>query len=281
MPNISAESPNGNIPNIEVVAAVIERDGLILCAQRKDGGELARKWEFPGGKLEAGETRQGALERELDEELGVRIETGAYLLSVDHRSAEFSITMHAYMAAIAEGLPTLREHLAVRWLRRDELRTLDWAPADVPIVERLLEMTSCPFCRVPREQRFYDGPFVFGIWDSHPASPGHALLIPKRHAPTWFDASTEEKVELLAAIDAARAAIERKHSPDGYNIGINVGAAAGQTVFHLHVHVIPRYKGDVREPRGGVRCVISGKADYPASRFTKTGPTDPLELFVK
>jgi mutator protein MutT len=255
----SAEAANGTIPNIEVVAAVIERDGLILCAQRKDGGELARKWEFPGGKLESGESRQGALERELDEELAVRIETGAYLMSVQHRYADFSITMHAYLAAITEGDATLREHLAVRWLRRDELRTLDWAPADLPIVERLLETASCPFCRIPLEQRFYDGNYVFGIWDSHPASPGHALLIPKRHAPTWFDASPEEKLELLAAIDAARAAIERNHSPDGYNIGINVGAVAGQTVFHLHVHVIPRYKGDVSEPKGGVRCVISGR----------------------
>lgn len=263
----SVEAANGTIPRIEVVAAVIERDGLILCAQRDDeGGELARKWEFPGGKLEPGETRQRALERELDEELGVRIDTGAYLMSVEHRYAEFSIVMHAYMATIAEGQILLCEHLAVRWLRREELRTLDWAPADMPIVERLMEIATCPFCRVPPEQRFYDGSYVFGIWDSHPVSPGHALLITKRHAPTWFDASPEEKAELLAAIDAARAAIELSHSPDGYNIGVNVGAAAGQTVFHLHVHVIPRYKGDVKEPRGGVRHVIMGGASYPDNR---------------
>lgn len=255
------KTASGSIPHLEVVAAVIERDGLILCAQRKDEGELARKWEFPDGKPESGETRQGALERELDEELGVRIETGAYLMSVEHQYSKFSIAMHAYMAAIAEGQPELREHLAIRWVRRDELRTLDWAPADLPIVERLMETTACPFCRVPKDQRFYDGTYVFGIWDSHPVSPGHALLIPKRHAPTWFDASPEEKSELLSAIDAARAAIERTHSPDGYNIGVNVGAAAGQTVFHLHVHVIPRYKGDVREPRGGVRHVISGRGE--------------------
>jgi diadenosine tetraphosphate (Ap4A) HIT family hydrolase len=90
-------------------------------------------------------------------------------------------------------------------------------------------------------------------------SPGHALVIPRRHVATWFDASLEEKAELLAAVDAARAAIERTNSPDGYNIGVNVGAAAGQTVFHLHVHVIPRYKGDVKEPRGGVLHVLPGK----------------------
>jgi len=133
--------------------------------------------------------------------------------------------------------------------------------ADWPVVEKRMEHSTCPFCRIPVEQRFYDGTLVFGIWDSHPASPGHALLIPKRHVTTWFDASREEQAELLSAIDAARAAIEKTRSPDGYNIGVNVGAAAGQTVFHLHVHVIPRYEGDVQNPRGGVRRVLPGKGE--------------------
>ena len=122
-----------------------------------------------------------------------------------------------------------------------------------------METAACPFCRISADERFYDGPLVFGIWDSHPVSPGHALLIPKRHVASLFDASPEEKAELLAALDAARAAIERTHAPDGYNIGVNVGAAAGQTVFHLHVHVIPRYTGDAANPRGGVRHVLSGR----------------------
>lgn len=118
---------------------------------------------------------------------------------------------------------------------------------------------NCPFCHIPAEQRFYDGTLVFGIWDSHPASPGHALLIPKRHVPTWFDATPEEQAELLSAISTARAAIEKNHAPDGYNIGMNIGAAGGQTVFHLHLHVIPRYAGDVPDPRGGVRHVLPGR----------------------
>jgi diadenosine tetraphosphate (Ap4A) HIT family hydrolase len=122
-----------------------------------------------------------------------------------------------------------------------------------------METAACPFCRISADERFYDGPLVFGIWDSHPVSPGHALLIPKRHVASLFDASPEEKAELLAALDAARAEIERTHAPDGYNIGINVGAAAGQTVFHLHVHVIPRYTGDAANPRGGVRHVLLGR----------------------
>jgi diadenosine tetraphosphate (Ap4A) HIT family hydrolase len=103
---------------------------------------------------------------------------------------------------------------------------------------------------------------VLGLWDAFPASPGHALLIPRRHVPTWFEATHAEQGALIAALNDAKALIEQRHHPDGYNIGINCGAAAGQTVFHLHVHLIPRYGGDVADPRGGVRHVIAGKANY-------------------
>jgi diadenosine tetraphosphate (Ap4A) HIT family hydrolase len=93
-------------------------------------------------------------------------------------------------------------------------------------------------------------------------SPGHALLITNRHVPTWFDANADERTALITAMDSAKATIEKDHRPDGYNIGINCGPAAGQTIFHLHVHLIPRYSGDVADPRGGVRRVISEKANY-------------------
>lgn len=122
--------------------------------------------------------------------------------------------------------------------------------------------TACPFCGPPEGRLFHDGRLVVGLWDRFPVSPGHALLIPRRHVAGWFDATDEERSELIAAIETARIAIEREHRPDGYNIGINLGEAAGQTVFHLHVHVIPRYRGDVAEPRGGVRHVIPDRADY-------------------
>jgi len=109
---------------------------------------------------------------------------------------------------------------------------------------------------------FFHGSLVYGLWDGFPVSAGHALLVPLRHIATWFDATDAERTELLGAIEAARSAIERMHRPHGYNIGMNLGEAAGQTVFHLHVHVIPRYRGDVQEPRGGIRAVIPGKATY-------------------
>jgi diadenosine tetraphosphate (Ap4A) HIT family hydrolase len=100
---------------------------------------------------------------------------------------------------------------------------------------------------------------VLGLWDRH---PGHALLIPIRHVRTWFEASSEEQASLVRATEFARAAIDSTAPADGYNIGINSGEAAGQTIFHLHVHVIPRRQGDVIDPRGGVRHVIPNKANY-------------------
>jgi diadenosine tetraphosphate (Ap4A) HIT family hydrolase len=115
------------------------------------------------------------------------------------------------------------------------------------------------------------------------------LIIPRRHCATWFDATAEEQTELLAAVDLVRQIILRQHKPDGFNIGINVGEAAGQTVAHLHLHVIPRYEGDVEDPTGGVRYVIPGKANYlrdhdqppdspslPHSRALICGGEDPL-----
>jgi diadenosine tetraphosphate (Ap4A) HIT family hydrolase len=80
--------------------------------------------------------------------------------------------------------------------------------------------------------------------------------------PTWFDATDEERTALFEAIDGAKVIIDKDHRPDGYNIGINCGAAAGQTIFHLHIHLIPRYTRDVADPRGGVRYVIPEKANY-------------------
>jgi diadenosine tetraphosphate (Ap4A) HIT family hydrolase len=86
--------------------------------------------------------------------------------------------------------------------------------------------------------------------------------------PTWFDATPEERAALMATLDRVKAIIEKDHRTDGYNIGINCGPAAGQTIFHLHVHLIPRYSGDVADPRGGVRRVIADKANYtkPSSK---------------
>lgn len=127
----------------------------------------------------------------------------------------------------------------------------------------------CPFCNPPAERIFHAGHRVRGIWDAFPVAPGHALLVPKRHVADWFGASPEERAELAeATLTAQRRILKRAGAspPDGFNVGINAGEAAGQTVFHLHVHVIPRYRGDVPKPRGGVRNVIPGRGNYPDAR---------------
>jgi diadenosine tetraphosphate (Ap4A) HIT family hydrolase len=121
---------------------------------------------------------------------------------------------------------------------------------------------ACPFCDPASDRCFHQDPLVFGLWDGFPVSPGHALLVPRRHVAGWFDATAEERRALTAAIEVARDAILARHSPDGFNVGMNLGGAAGQTVPHLHVHVIPRYAGDVPDPRGGVRWVVPARADY-------------------
>lgn len=123
-------------------------------------------------------------------------------------------------------------------------------------------MEGCPFCDVDPDRVILGDEVVLALWDAFPVSDGHALIVPRRHAETWFDATREEQQSLLAAIDRVREAIEERHRPDGFNIGINVGAAGGQTVPHLHLHVIPRYEGDVEDPRGGVRWVIPERAAY-------------------
>lgn len=140
----------------------------------------------------------------------------------------------------------------------------------------------CPFCQIDRQRIVFrhsvGSANVIALWDGFPVSPGHLLIVPTRHIATWFDASSEEKQALTSALEIAKSHIESQYQPDGYNIGINVGAAAGQTVPHLHVHLIPRYSGDVPDPRGGVRHVIPQLANYlaeqtPEFHVNKTTPS--------
>jgi diadenosine tetraphosphate (Ap4A) HIT family hydrolase len=121
---------------------------------------------------------------------------------------------------------------------------------------------DCRFCNIEILEPFLEEELVLGFWDSYPLTPGHALLIPRRHVQTWFEATPAEQVALVKALDVVKGFIEREHQPDGYNIGVNSGEAAGQTVLHLHVHLIPRYLGDSDDPRGGVRNMIPDRAKY-------------------
>jgi diadenosine tetraphosphate (Ap4A) HIT family hydrolase len=104
--------------------------------------------------------------------------------------------------------------------------------------------------------------YFFVIADKFPVSPGHMLIISNEIRKDFWSLTAQEKLALTKTIEEVKILIERKYQPDGYNIGMNCGKAAGQTVFHFHCHVIPRYNGDMKNPRGGVRHCVSGKGDY-------------------
>jgi diadenosine tetraphosphate (Ap4A) HIT family hydrolase len=118
-------------------------------------------------------------------------------------------------------------------------------------------MKGCELCE-PKDVVF-ESQFAYVRYDSHPLSAGHLIVVPKRHLADFFDMSAAEQGSVLALLNRARKLIQENHKPDGYNLGVNIGKAAGQSRMHAHVHLIPRYAGDVPDPRGGVRCVLAGR----------------------
>ena len=122
--------------------------------------------------------------------------------------------------------------------------------------------TNCPFCSLPQDRIISENESTVCIRDGYPVSRGHTLIIPKRHVESLFDCNPDEKADILQALEEAKVALDKEFSPDGYNIGINDGESAGQTIPHLHIHLIPRYHGDVSDPRGGVRWIFPDKAKY-------------------
>jgi diadenosine tetraphosphate (Ap4A) HIT family hydrolase len=127
-------------------------------------------------------------------------------------------------------------------------------------------MTTSPFLARPQTDWVASNLLAFAIRDLYPVTPGHTLVVPRRLVATWFEATREEKSALVDLVDAVKLALDAEFHPDGYNVGFNAGAAAGQTVMHLHVHVIPRYRGDCPDPTGGIRHVIPGKGNYLRDR---------------
>ena len=121
---------------------------------------------------------------------------------------------------------------------------------------------TCPFCILEPDRIISASDHSLTIRDGFPVSQGHTLIIPRRHVQSFFELKAIEKAAILQAMDEAREALEKEFSLDGYNIGINDGETAGQTVMHLHVHLIPRYMGDTEDPRGGVRWIFPDKAKY-------------------
>lgn len=119
----------------------------------------------------------------------------------------------------------------------------------------------CLFCTDPKGVSI-QGALAYSARDTYGVSPGHTLVIPKRHVASFFDLTEDEVSACMALIKEEKARLDDEFKPDGYNVGVNIGPAAGQSIYHVHIHIIPRYKGDVENPQGGVRHVIPKKAHY-------------------
>lgn len=144
---------------------------------------------------------------------------------------------------------------------------------------------ASPFLEIPSREWIASNALAFAVFDGFPVSAEHSLVITKRLVRTWFDATPDEQAALMELVNVVKEKLDEtlQPKPDGYNVGFNSGDAAGQTVPHLHVHVIPRYTGDVEDPRGGVRHVIPGKANYldeTQARTSREGPKSRPELSV-
>jgi diadenosine tetraphosphate (Ap4A) HIT family hydrolase len=120
----------------------------------------------------------------------------------------------------------------------------------------------CPFCQPDSEQIWFEDQTGFVLRDAYPISQGHALVIPRQHTVSLFQLPIDTQAALWQLVSEARRRIDEELRPDGFNVGVNDGEAAGQTVMHAHIHVIPRWTDDVADPRGGIRWVIPEKARY-------------------
>lgn len=123
-------------------------------------------------------------------------------------------------------------------------------------------MENCLFCKREIFDIVLENDKAFAIFDKFPTSPGHILIIPKDHYENWFVTPKDVQIAMMDLLEEAKKHIDRTHKPDAYNIGLNCGKAAGQTIFHAHMHLIPRYENDVKAPEGGVRGVIPERQKY-------------------
>jgi diadenosine tetraphosphate (Ap4A) HIT family hydrolase len=125
------------------------------------------------------------------------------------------------------------------------------------------DLDNCPFCHLSENVKVIcDSDDCIAFYDRFPVSKGHVLIVPKRHVANYFDLTKSEIASMQQMLIRVKKILDSKFKPDGYNIGVNVNEAAGQSVLHVHMHLIPRYKGDVENPRGGVRGVIPQKQNY-------------------
>jgi diadenosine tetraphosphate (Ap4A) HIT family hydrolase len=119
-----------------------------------------------------------------------------------------------------------------------------------------------PFFEIPRDRHLAENELAFAVPDLFPVSKGHSLIVVKRLVPDWWSATRAEQAAMLDLVEVVKDLLDERYGPDGYNVGFNAGVAAGQTILHAHLHIIPRFTGDVADPTGGVRATIPGKGNY-------------------
>ena len=129
-------------------------------------------------------------------------------------------------------------------------------------------MRDCIFCAKTGKELLGENELAKAFYDNYPVNEGHTLVVPKRHIATYFDASSEELTAINDLTFEIKKILDKQYQPDGYNVGVNIGEAGGQTIFHLHVHVIPRYLGDVENPKGGVRRIKKSIIPYAKEENT-------------
>lgn len=227
------------VPTDDIDLYIGEQGAKSLDLSGKDHGRV-RRW------LRSLEASVGD-ERETNKRINDALHSGATLLSVKVRSRKNGDKDRALQT-----LRKLEGHEIHYWGQ--------WSFDDIQ------PQGKCAFCVLPKERVLGENEHAIWILDAHPVSPGHSLIAPKRHVESYFDTTTEERMAMFALLDQAREYVIGSYSPSGYNIGINEGSAAGQSVPHVHVHLIPRYPGDTDNPKGGIRWVIPDRADYWSHR---------------
>lgn len=121
----------------------------------------------------------------------------------------------------------------------------------------------CPFCDRENLGILLENDLAIAFYDKYPVQTGHLLIVPKDHIETYFEATSEQIMAMHDLIKKGKELLDKEYKPDGYNIGVNIGYYGGQTIQHLHFHLIPRYKGDIEDPRGGVRKIVKNLVEYP------------------
>ena len=134
--------------------------------------------------------------------------------------------------------------------------------------------STCTYCSLSAARIVDESALSIAFKDAFPVSPGHTLIIPRRHTASFFDLTLQEREDMITLLYRVKARLQDEHNPQGFNVGINEGFAAGQTVMHTSIHLIPRFKGDVTDPRGGVRWLFPDKAVFWDKKPEE--PADPV-----